>query len=199
MFAFAMLDQATGYLFLARDPFGIKPLHYIRRKDGVVFASELKALVAALGTELRMDPQALVASMLYYWVPEQRCSMQGVRKAPARDLGRVPSRRHLSRCERVLGRRRGSRCGAGVRADDLARGHRRSVNAHLVADVPVSSFLSGGLDSSIVTVLAQAGKSPDRRVHDHVPSRGPAARSHAGRRHVRPEGRATSRHRAARD
>jgi asparagine synthase (glutamine-hydrolysing) len=43
MFAFALLDQATGSLFLARDHFGIKPLHYIRRKDGVVFASELRS------------------------------------------------------------------------------------------------------------------------------------------------------------
>ena len=80
MFAFALFDQATGSLFLARDQFGIKPLHYIRRKDGVVFASELKALVSAFGTELRMDPQALVASMLYYWVPDQLCSVRGVEK-----------------------------------------------------------------------------------------------------------------------
>ena len=80
MFAFALFDQATGSLFFARDHFGIKPLHYIRRKDGVVFASELKALVGAFGTELRMDPQALVASMLYYWVPDQMCSVRGVEK-----------------------------------------------------------------------------------------------------------------------
>ena len=53
MFAFAVLDQTTGSLFLARDQFGIKPLHFIRRKDGVVFASELKALVSAFGSELR--------------------------------------------------------------------------------------------------------------------------------------------------
>ena len=56
MFAFAILDQSTGSLFLARDQFGIKPLHFIRRKDGVVFASELKALVGAFGSELHMRP-----------------------------------------------------------------------------------------------------------------------------------------------
>ena len=80
MFAFALLDQVSGSLFLARDQFGIKPLHYIRRKDGVVFASELKALVSTFGSELRMQPQALVASMLYYWVPDQQCSVRGVEK-----------------------------------------------------------------------------------------------------------------------
>src|SRR5271166_4081407 len=80
MFAFAILDQTSGSLYLARDQFGIKPLHYIRRKDGVVFASELKALVSAFGGELHIRPQALVASMLYYWVPDQMCSVQGVEK-----------------------------------------------------------------------------------------------------------------------
>ena len=80
MFAFAVLDQSSGSLFLARDQFGIKPLHFIRRKDGVVFASELKALVSTFGSELHMLPEALVASMLYYWVPDQMCSVKGVEK-----------------------------------------------------------------------------------------------------------------------
>ena len=56
MFAFALLDLASGSLFLARDQFGIKPLHFIRRKDGVLFASELKALVNTVGSELNMLP-----------------------------------------------------------------------------------------------------------------------------------------------
>ena len=91
MFAFALADTATGELVLARDPLGIKPLFYTERGDGIVFASELKAIVAALGTELRIEPGALVASMLYYWVPEQRCAIQGVHKLPGRLLGQDPS------------------------------------------------------------------------------------------------------------
>src|SRR5215469_13418409 len=82
MFAFALADTATGELVLARDPLGIKPLFYTERGDGLVFASELKAILSALGTDLRVDPGALVASMLYYWVPEQRCAIQDVRKLP---------------------------------------------------------------------------------------------------------------------
>src|ERR1700759_2797463 len=83
MFAFALADTATGELVVARDPLGIKPLFYLERGDGIVFASELKAIISALGSELRIEQGTLIASMLYYWVPEQRCAIQGVRKLPA--------------------------------------------------------------------------------------------------------------------
>src|SRR5215831_4209998 len=66
MFAFAVAE-AGGDLVLARDPLGIKPLYYLPRGKGVLFASELKALAAAVGPELQIEPGALVASMLYYW------------------------------------------------------------------------------------------------------------------------------------
>jgi asparagine synthase (glutamine-hydrolysing) len=153
MFAFALHDQGTGDLILARDPLGIKPLYYLPRGGGVVFASELKALVAALGSELRIEPGALVASMLYYWLPERRCAIDGVRKLPGgswalfRPDG-TSSVRHYWRIAEVAAE------AATGPAADLGPVIEETVAAHLVSDVPVSSFLSGGLDSSIVTVLA---------------------------------------------
>jgi asparagine synthase (glutamine-hydrolysing) len=153
MFAFALADTATGELVLARDPLGIKPLFYTERGDGIVFASELKAIVAALGTELRIEPGALVASMLYYWVPEQRCAIQGVHKLPAGSWARIRpgARAEIKQYWRV----QDVAAEAAHRpAADLKSVVEESVRAHLVADVPVSSFLSGGLDSSIITVLA---------------------------------------------
>jgi asparagine synthase (glutamine-hydrolysing) len=153
MFAFALADTGTGELVLARDPLGIKPLFYTERGDGIVFASELKAIVSALGTELRIEPGALVASMLYYWVPEQRCAIQGVHKLPAGSWARIrpgarPEINQYWRIQDVAAE------AAGRPAADLKSVVEESVRAHLVADVPVSSFLSGGLDSSIITVLA---------------------------------------------
>ena len=153
MFAFALVDTRTGELVLARDPLGIKPLYYLTRGGGVVFASELKALVTAVGSELRIEPGALVASMLYYWLPEQRCAIDGVRKLPAgswamfRPDGTYSVQHYWAVNEVAAEAAQGP-------AADLDEVIRDSVTAHLVADVPVSSFLSGGLDSSIITVLA---------------------------------------------
>ncbi len=82
MFAFALFDERSARLVLARDQMGIKPLYYLRRGAGLVFASELKAVVAAVGKELEVDRASMVASILYYWVPDQRCSIKGVEKLP---------------------------------------------------------------------------------------------------------------------
>jgi asparagine synthase (glutamine-hydrolysing) len=161
MFAFALADERTGELVLARDPLGIKPLYYLPRGEGLVFASELKALMAAVGAELRIEPGAMVASMLYYWVPDQQCAIEGVRKLPPGSWGRIGpdgslSVQHYWRIADVANE------ASGMPAADLGTVIRESVTAHLVSDVPVSSFLSGGLDSSIVTVLAHhAGQGID--------------------------------------
>jgi asparagine synthase (glutamine-hydrolysing) len=161
MFAFALADTATGELVLARDPLGIKPLYYLPRGAGVIFASELKALLAAIGSELSIEPGALVASMLYYWVPEQRCAIRGVEKLPAGSWARFrpDGTREMRSYWRVQDVALEAAAGP---AADLRSVIEESVAAHLVADVPVSSFLSGGLDSSIITVLAhQAANGVD--------------------------------------
>ena len=154
MFAFAILDERTGSLVLARDQLGIKPLFVLRRGAGVVFASELKALVTVLGDELQIEPGALVASMLFYWLPEQRCAIRGVVKLPpgswmeVRPDGRTTTASYWRVAEVAAEAAAGPPADLGPVIED-------SVAAHLVADVPVSTFLSGGLDSSIVTVLAR--------------------------------------------
>ncbi|HET7304442.1 MAG TPA: asparagine synthase (glutamine-hydrolyzing) [Segeticoccus sp.] len=153
MFAFALYDARTGSLVLARDPLGIKPLFYLPRGDGVVFASELKAVVAAVGRELTIDPAGMVASTLYYWLPEEYDAVSGVRKLPAgswreyRRDGSVTSGVYWNSAEEAAA------AAAGPSAD-IADVVEESVHAHLVSDVPVAAFLSGGLDSSIITALA---------------------------------------------
>jgi asparagine synthase (glutamine-hydrolysing) len=154
MFAFAVHDAGSGELTLVRDPLGIKPLYVMRRGDGVLFASELKAVVAAVGPELEVDPAGMVASALYYWLPQEYDAIRGVSKLPPgswatyRIDGTASVGTYWSAADRAAEAARGA-------PPDLAAVLEDSVTAHLVADVPVASFLSGGLDSSIVTALAR--------------------------------------------
>ena len=153
MFAFAIFDESSGTLTLARDPLGIKPMYVMPRGSGVVFASELKALVAAVGPELAIDPRALVASTMFYFLPEEQCAVTGVYKLPAgswaqwRLDGSTRSGRYWEPTEVAQSATTGGAADLGAVLED-------SVAAHLVADVPVASFLSGGLDSSLVTAMA---------------------------------------------
>lgn len=155
MFALAVHDTATGELSLARDPLGIKPLYLMPRGDGVVFASELKALVRALGHELRVDPAAMVAATLYYWLPPQYAALRGAAQLPAGSWATYRSDGSSLRGEywnpASVAAAAAERGPSGL---DIGRVIEESVEAHLLADVPVATFLSGGLDSSIITALA---------------------------------------------
>jgi len=157
MFAFGIFDERTGDLVLARDHLGIKPLFLLRRGTGLVFASELKALAAGAGGPLQVDQAALVASLLYYWVPDSRCAFREAEKLPpgswlrCRPDGRV-ERGRFWQLKDVAAEGR-ERARAGERPD-LAAVVEESTRQHLLSDVPVATFLSGGLDSSYLTALA---------------------------------------------
>lgn len=159
MFAFAIYDERQKTLTLARDQLGIKPMYVSPRGTGVLFASELKALVAAIGPELSIDTGALVASTLFYFVPEERCALKGVFKLPAGSWAqwRTDGTRRTGTYWNPAEVAAAAQFAAPA---DLATVLDASVEAHLVADVPVASFLSGGLDSSLITAMA-ASRNPD--------------------------------------
>jgi asparagine synthase (glutamine-hydrolysing) len=154
MFAVAIFDMATGRLVLARDQLGIKPLFYTQRTDGgLAFASELKALTAALD-HVELDHTAMVASLLYYWVPDQHCAIAGVHKlAPGHWLEMTPD--GTTATHRFFDPVATAAEAAAGDPVELRSVIVDSVRRHLLADVPVSTFLSGGLDSSLLTVLAK--------------------------------------------
>jgi asparagine synthase (glutamine-hydrolysing) len=161
MFAFALFDEYEGTLTLARDQFGIKPLFWMAQDRGIAFASELKGLRPLLGERPTIDQTAIVASLMYYWIPEDHCVYQGVHKLPAGCWLQVgPDGRR--RLERFFDPRAefAAPPARNVDVEELRGVLEDSVAAHLVADVPISTFLSGGLDSSLLTVLA-ARQNPD--------------------------------------
>ncbi|MCG8547833.1 MAG: asparagine synthase (glutamine-hydrolyzing) [Alphaproteobacteria bacterium] len=155
MFAFALLEKKTGRLILARDPFGIKPLFFARRNGGLAFASELKALRIALGNDLKLDATALVSSLMYYWIPEGHCVYKGVDKLPPGCWAEIsPNGAFAQHCYYNPQRELIHDSYKDIDVATLRRTIEESVAAHMVADVPVSAFLSGGLDSSLITVIA---------------------------------------------
>ncbi|CAM5315191.1 asparagine synthase (glutamine-hydrolyzing) [Streptomyces griseorubiginosus] len=157
MFAFGVFDERTGELVLVRDQLGIKPLFLLRRDGGLAFASELKALAAATGGKLEVDHAALVASLLYYWVPDSRCAFREAEKLPPGSWLRIRPDGQVQRGRfwnlKDVAAEGQARARAGERPD-LAAIVEESTRKHLLADVPVATFLSGGLDSSWLTALA---------------------------------------------
>lgn len=155
MFAFALYDERSRRLVLARDPFGIKPLFLYRRDDSLAFGSELKAIRPCLGAAPRIDETALVASLMYYWVPDSRCVYRDVEKLPPGCWAETAPGEacRIHRYWRAADAFAGAAAGE-QQARALAEVVEESVAAHMVADVPVSTFLSGGLDSSMITVMA---------------------------------------------
>lgn len=164
MFAFAVWDPARRRLLLARDRLGIKPI-YVHRGDGfLLFASEVRALLATGLVPRRLDPTALWQYLGYQSVPAPRTLVDGVRAMePASwmtisgsgDTGGGTYWRMLDAAAEP----------ASVSADEARRRVadrlRDAVASHMVSDVPVGAFLSGGIDSSaVVALMAETGSQP---------------------------------------
>lgn len=157
MFAFAIWDARERTLFIARDRLGIKPLYY-RIKDGtIVFASEIKALLALDKTPPRIDRQALHDYLTFRYTIAPHTMFDGVEKlAPAHSLLFSEKGVTIERYWAADYRK------TEVMTDDewivsLRRRLTEAVGSHLVSDVPVGVLLSGGLDSSIMAAVMQAG------------------------------------------
>ena len=161
MFAFALWDSGREELILVRDRMGIKPLFYAEAGIGLAFGSELKTILLCDEVDTGIDCRALDDYLTYLYIPPPRTIFRGARElAPA----------HYTIW-------RDGRLGAPTRYWDLPAGQiegtedelveqaravlMESVRLHMVSDVPVGAFLSGGLDSSsIVALMAREANAP---------------------------------------
>jgi asparagine synthase (glutamine-hydrolysing) len=168
MFAFALLDLRGRFataplLFLARDPLGIKPLYYMQTPESFAFASEVRALLACGTLPKRISQDALTSYMLFGSVSEPVTMVEGVFSLPPghRMLLYVPERRRTPRARPWWDPQTSPAARDPRKPKDMTTAAARlrplledAVRAHLIADVPVGLFLSGGLDSGAIAALA---------------------------------------------
>jgi asparagine synthase (glutamine-hydrolysing) len=151
MFAVALWDSRRRRLVLARDRFGIKPLYYRADDEGIMFASELRALPRG-----EIDLDALEGFLAFNSVPAPYSIFEGTRKLPPGHLlvwdGGVELERFARPTPVPAGETRGE--DEAELVEELRTRLRDSVRAHLVSDVPVGVLLSGGVDSCALAALA---------------------------------------------
>lgn len=156
MFAFAIWDRPKQTLFLARDRIGIKPMHYALLGDGMfAFGSELKSLLTLPSLKRDIDPLAVEEYFAYGYVPEPRTIFSGAKKLlpghtltlrvgqpvpESKQYWDVPFTAHAPMSE-------------GAMEEELVARLREAVQSHLISDVPLGAFLSGGVDSSAVVAM----------------------------------------------
>ena len=153
MFGLAIWDTRTRSLLLARDRIGIKPLHYATLGGRLYFGSEIKSILCAPGLSRAIDPDALDHYLSFLYTPRDRSIFRAIDKLPPGSLltwhdGRVAIERYWSiPVADTFGGTEAEAVPAlkSVLAD--------AVKSHLVSDVPLGAFLSGGIDSSLVVGL----------------------------------------------
>jgi asparagine synthase (glutamine-hydrolysing) len=159
MFAFALWDGRRERLLLARDRLGVKPLYYALPESGEIglaFASELKSLLHVPGVSRALDLESLAAYLAYLYVPHPRTAVAGARRLPPGHLlvaeaGRIEVRRYWSLDPDAE---------ADPDPERLWQLVSEAVELRLVADVPLGSFLSGGIDSSSIVAAATEAEGP---------------------------------------
>ena len=159
MFAFAIWDTLLSELFVARDPYGIKPLYYGKTIDGgFIVASQVKALLASGQVSREREPAGLAGFYIWGSVPEPWTLYRGVFSIPAGHCMRVCNREPEVPVSWHDIRQHWRGEGAHLSAEELQYKVQHavtdSVRAHLVADVPVCVFLSGGIDSAVMAGIA---------------------------------------------
>jgi len=170
MFAFAIWDARARTLFLARDPFGIKPLYCADDGTVVRFASQVKALVAGGAVDMAPEPAGSAGFLLWGYVPEPFTLYRAVRALPAgcwvivdaNGMGR-PSKYFDMAAEYHSAEDQAARLDRAAALEHLSKAVANSVARHRVSDVPVSVFLSAGIDSSAIATLAARSAGGDLR------------------------------------
>jgi asparagine synthase (glutamine-hydrolysing) len=161
MFGIALWDRPKRSLLLARDRAGIKPLHYAEHGGRLYFGSELKSLIAAGSVSREIDLGALDHYLSYLYAPRDRAIFKGIRKLPPGHYAKWVDGRLGVHQYWQIGTAETQALSEEEAARSLYRVLADAVESHMVSDVPLGAFLSGGVDSSVVVgLMAKASRRP---------------------------------------
>ena len=166
MFALALWDREERALWLVRDRLGIKPLYHARQGGRVYFASELKSLMRAPGFRAEIDAGAVADVLRYAYVPSPGSILSGVAKLAPGHLLKLTADggEHLHQWWSLEQAATAGPCFGGSledAADELESLLETVVGQHLMSDVPLGAFLSGGIDSSlVVAMMSKVARDP---------------------------------------
>ncbi|MFC4776696.1 asparagine synthase (glutamine-hydrolyzing) [Paenibacillus sp. GCM10023252] len=156
MFSFAVWDRSKRRLFAARDHFGIKPFYYYKDKDQFVFASEIKSILACGDILPIVNASSLSHYLTFQYVPHAETMFEGIKKLEPGHLLRINEGGKMEIKRYWEPRFEPENRPIETFAEELRSVMKRSVQEHTVSDVPLGSFLSGGIDStSIAAYLAK--------------------------------------------
>ncbi len=154
MFAFCLYDTRSGTGYLVRDPFGIKPLYYAAAPVGVVFSSELQTILDSGCVDFEIDRAALQAYLQLDFVPTPLTMVRGVRKLEGGWFAKVSASGQIEQ-QRYFRRLVGRISPSEEALLEFGRLIDAAVERHLISDVPIGVFLSGGIDSTIIAESAR--------------------------------------------
>lgn len=162
MFAFALWDASRGELLCVRDRMGIKPFYYLQQNGIFAFASEVRALLDCGAAKPRLDETGLAGFVKFGSLPEPGTLVAGVASLGAGEMIRVRQGKIVQR-EMYWSAAAIKPVSSSPEVTTLRAELERVVREHLISDVPIATFLSGGIDSSVVTALAaQNAEKPIR-------------------------------------
>jgi len=162
MFAFAIWDENAKTLFLARDRVGIKPLYYSLTDKAIVFASEIKAILADPSIDRELAPEIIDRFLTFLYVPGEETLLKGVRKLePGHYLLVKNGKAEIRQYWDLQFSKPSNPLSLDDAEKELSSLLAEAVELHMIADVPVGVLLSGGVDST--AVLSFAAERTDRK------------------------------------
>jgi len=151
-FAFAIYDKKDASLFLARDRFGIKPLYYFADADKFIFGSEMKA-VLAYGVPKQIDEASLQTYLHLNYIPSPNSIFKGVNKFPSASFAKIKNSEFGIQSYYEINSQP-IKLNYEKAESQLKNLLESSVRQRMISDVPLGCFLSGGIDSSIISTIA---------------------------------------------